>query len=151
MKYTLNFYFWSICFNFWLKQKSILYSQGRVLYDLFLCRVPNQPDQPVTILVDADVSVKDDLLKIFKRYKLRKKIDIADVSDEVNVWAKFHSDNSPVDISQLAAKTSTSNDSTFCFSDPRVPHFSQRVISLGDSPIEGNQLTSCNNGGSSKL
>ena len=92
----------------------------------------------MTILVDADASVKDDLMKIFKRYKLRKKIDISDVSDEVNVWAKFRTDNSPADISQLNATQPDSTNSSLCFSDPRVPHFSQRVFSFGLPSVQGN-------------
>ncbi len=41
------------------------------------------------MLADVDASGKEDLLRLLRRYRLRQKIDIDDVSDTHQVWARF--------------------------------------------------------------
>ncbi|XP_005090879.1 putative transferase CAF17 homolog, mitochondrial [Aplysia californica] len=115
------------------KSPSIQYSmmlnvQGRVLYDLFLCNVSEGPDSPMTVLVDVDSTVRDELAKIFKKYKLRKKVDISDVTDEYTVWSEFQTGES----SEKSVTPSYPSDA-FCFHDPRVPVFANRILTHGDN------------------
>lgn len=41
------------------------------------------------MLVDTDRQGQEDLLRLLRRYRLRQKIDIEDVSDRYRVWARF--------------------------------------------------------------
>ncbi|BFZ10133.1 hypothetical protein BsWGS_13172 [Bradybaena similaris] len=103
--------------------------QGRILYDLFVYNVTKADTDPVTFLLDADASGIDDLIKIFKKYKLRKKVDISDVSDTYRIWSQFD------DGEGSAAKDSSAADTadTFKFHDPRVPTFADRIITAQDN------------------
>ncbi|WFD29912.1 hypothetical protein MSPP1_000926 [Malassezia sp. CBS 17886] len=58
--------------------------QGRVLADAFLHPVPDAPD---TVLVEVDRAIAADLLKFMRRFKLRSKFVLADVSD---AWDVYH-------------------------------------------------------------
>lgn len=65
---------------------AILNSHGRHLHDLFLYR---QPEDNVVLLADVDKQGLSDFVKLLNRYKLRAKVDIADVSSEYTPWARF--------------------------------------------------------------
>lgn len=41
------------------------------------------------MLVDCDAAGREDLLRLLRRYRLRQKVDIADVSSDYRVWACF--------------------------------------------------------------
>ncbi|XP_068669851.1 putative transferase At4g12130, mitochondrial [Aristolochia californica] len=82
---------------------ALLTPQGRFLYDLFLYR-PSRPDEkldrtgsgpgprtdePLTLFADVDATVLDELLNCFRKYRLRSKVDIEDVSKELSCWQRF--------------------------------------------------------------
>ncbi|CAD6343387.1 unnamed protein product [Miscanthus lutarioriparius] len=85
---------------------ALLTSQGRFLYDLFLYRPP-PPSQmldrtgsapetgeapegdPQEVLADVDAAEVDDLVACFKRYRLRSKVEIDNVSENFACWQRF--------------------------------------------------------------
>ncbi|XP_059143849.1 putative transferase CAF17 homolog, mitochondrial [Physella acuta] len=103
----------------------MLNSQGRVLYDLFLYNITYKCKTP-TLLVDVDSTAKDEIIKILKRYKLRKKVDISDASDSYKVWATWnHHATSPQEVQQ--------DTPTLTFHDPRVPMLGNRIVTEQDN------------------
>jgi folate-binding protein YgfZ len=74
----------------------ILNAQGRYLHDLFLHPLSSlaatgaegKQGSP-TVLLDIDSYGKNDLLRLLKRYRLREKIEIDDVSEDWQVWTRF--------------------------------------------------------------
>ncbi|KAG9445424.1 hypothetical protein H6P81_016764 [Aristolochia fimbriata] len=82
---------------------ALLNPQGRFLYDLFLYRQSRpdekldrtgsgpgpRTDEPLTLFADVDASVLDELLNCLRKYKLRSKVDIEDVSKELSCWQRF--------------------------------------------------------------
>jgi len=109
-----------------IQYNMMLNVQGRVLYDLFLYNITKKDVSPATVLVDVDATVKEELIKILKRYKLRKKVDITDVSDEYRVWTHFQPDVVNPDLDD---SPQLSTEDSLCFHDPRVPNFANRIIS----------------------
>ncbi|KAK3798050.1 hypothetical protein RRG08_034610 [Elysia crispata] len=89
--------------------------QGRVLYDLFLYNTSCKDKS--TVLIDVDKTGKEELIKLFKKYKLRKKVDVTDVSDQYKIWCQFNS-----------AISSDSFNLPLTFHDPRVPLFGCRFV-----------------------
>ncbi len=47
------------------------------------------PDVHPTLLIDVGLQDKDDLMRLLKRYRLRQKINVADVSDAYAPWVEF--------------------------------------------------------------
>ncbi|KAK9811933.1 hypothetical protein WJX73_000684 [Symbiochloris irregularis] len=66
---------------------ALLNAQGRFLHDLFLHSRPGE--QSHVVLADTDKEGAPALIKLLTRYKLRAKVSIADVSDELTPWASF--------------------------------------------------------------
>lgn len=50
--------------------------------------VPTSDAEP-TVLADVDAAGMEDLLRLLKRYRLRQKLDIQDVSQQYRVWARW--------------------------------------------------------------
>jgi folate-binding Fe-S cluster repair protein YgfZ len=72
-----------------------LYVQGRVLYDVFIY-AHTTPDGKPTYLIEYDSRASTDaaappLLSMLKRYVLRSKLKLRDVSEEYDVWAAWGS------------------------------------------------------------
>ncbi|KAJ6836863.1 putative transferase, mitochondrial [Iris pallida] len=91
---------------------ALLTPQGRFLYDLFLYRPPagdlkldrtgsrpgsDSPDEPLTLLADVDAAVLDEILGCFRKYRLRSKVEIDNVSEELCCWQRFGGDLSNSD------------------------------------------------------
>eukprot|EP00252_Welwitschia_mirabilis_P014857 TRINITY_DN32901_c0_g1_i1.p1 TRINITY_DN32901_c0_g1~~TRINITY_DN32901_c0_g1_i1.p1 ORF type:complete len:417 (+),score=69.13 TRINITY_DN32901_c0_g1_i1:131-1381(+) len=80
----------------------ILTPQGRFLYDMFIYRPPraeerldstgsrpgHDPHQPL-LLADVDYDTLDECLAHLKKYRLRSKVEIFDVSKDIKVWQRF--------------------------------------------------------------
>lgn len=68
--------------------------QGRVLYDVFIY-TSTSPDGKPSYLIDYDSreSAAPPLLPMLKRYVLRSKVKLRDVSEEYDVWAAWGSDS----------------------------------------------------------
>ncbi|KAM3207003.1 hypothetical protein ACQJBY_062284 [Aegilops geniculata] len=91
---------------------ALLTPQGRFLYDLFLYRpaprsqmldrtgsAPQTGERPGgeedgdgEVLADVDAAEVDELLACFKRYRLRSKVEIDNVSEEFLCWQRFGTD-----------------------------------------------------------
>ncbi|OJA16967.1 hypothetical protein AZE42_00594 [Rhizopogon vesiculosus] len=75
---------------------AFLHAQGRVLYDVFLYNSPTQslPSPGPTYLIEYDPTPTEapTLISLLKRYVLRSKVRIRDVSDEWDIWAAWGSD-----------------------------------------------------------
>lgn len=82
---------------------ALLTPQGRFLYDFFLYTPPRpdtkldrtgsapgpDPDGGVEVFADVDVSVLDELLSTLKKYRLRAKVDIENMAQELQCWQRY--------------------------------------------------------------
>ncbi|KAI4315306.1 hypothetical protein L6164_028130 [Bauhinia variegata] len=82
---------------------ALLTPQGRFLYDFFLYKPPrsdmkldnsgtgpgSDPDVPFDLLADVDASVLDELLQTFRKYRLRSKVEIDDVTEGFSCWQRY--------------------------------------------------------------
>ncbi|TVU12768.1 hypothetical protein EJB05_46425, partial [Eragrostis curvula] len=88
---------------------ALLTPQGRFLYDLFLYRPAprsqmldrtgsapqtgeREEGEPTEVLADVDAAEVDELLACFKRYRLRSKVEIDNVSKDFACWQRFGHD-----------------------------------------------------------
>jgi len=72
---------------------AFLHAQGRVLYDAFFYAHPSSKGTPGYLIeYDARTSEAPPLLPMLKRYVLRSKVKLRDVSDEYDVWAAWGSE-----------------------------------------------------------
>ncbi|KAK9838628.1 hypothetical protein WJX74_000189 [Apatococcus lobatus] len=71
---------------------AILNAQGRQLHDIFLHR---DPKDKAVLRGDVDKESLPELVSLLKKHKLRAQVDISDVSDELQVWARFGSGQYP--------------------------------------------------------
>ncbi|KAF8662155.1 hypothetical protein HU200_056349 [Digitaria exilis] len=88
---------------------ALLTPQGRFLYDLFLYRPPppsqmldrtgsapetgerpgEEEGEPKEVLADVDAVEVDELIACFRRYRLRSKVEIDNVSETFTCWQRF--------------------------------------------------------------
>ena len=127
---------------------AFLTNKGKVAFDAFI--VPHtaaatdgvateatssfEPD----VLLDCHVSQKDAILKHLKRYKLRAKVNIRDVSDDYSVWAVLPSlpagqqpANGEADVFNVGdddVAVGGGGVVLHTMSDPRLPALGQRVV-----------------------
>ncbi|KAK9819786.1 hypothetical protein WJX72_002340 [[Myrmecia] bisecta] len=97
---------------------AILSPQGRYLHDMFL---HSQPGDVPTALADVDQQAVPDLLRLLRRYKLRAKVDIADVSSEYDVWVRFGD-------ASTSGTAATGRPAASWPYDPRLAALGQRAI-----------------------
>ncbi|KAG1753967.1 uncharacterized protein EDB91DRAFT_1242925 [Suillus paluster] len=75
---------------------AFLHAQGRVLYDAFMYNSPtpslSSPGPTYLIEYDPTPSEAPTLISLLKRYLLRSKVRIRDVSEEWDVWAAWGSE-----------------------------------------------------------
>ncbi|KAK1438705.1 hypothetical protein QVD17_04515 [Tagetes erecta] len=86
---------------------AMLTPQGRFLYDMFLYEPPRTDEKldpsgsgpgsgseqdDIVLLADVDCSVSDELIDTLKKYRLRSKVDIENVGEELSCWQRFGSD-----------------------------------------------------------
>jgi len=107
----------------------LLNVKGRILYDLLLFQVGNSKESP-TIYIECDRAIRPDLAKLFKMYKLKRKVDIS-LCDDIVPWAVLPSSylspnttgNPPVTLGVgHADKVITS------VVDPRLPQLGWRLL-----------------------
>ncbi|CAK9273526.1 unnamed protein product [Sphagnum jensenii] len=82
---------------------AVLSPQGRVLFDLFLYK-PSAPIEKLNrsgsgpgdgngntpaLLADVDAAALDDLLAFLKKHRLRAKVDVQDISQDLATWQHF--------------------------------------------------------------
>lgn len=129
----------------------ILNAQGRYLHDVFLHKGitthPSEATQEVPsasmkeVLLDVDAQGKSDFLRLLKRYRLRQKVDIDDVSSDYQVWTKFKQfdgNQSSLLLDSNEGSGSASHDSQWSgdmkpwYPDPRFRELGCRSILLHD-------------------
>ncbi|KAK7682557.1 hypothetical protein QCA50_014357 [Cerrena zonata] len=72
---------------------AFLHAQGRVLYDVFVYANPTADGRRGHLIeFDSRASDAPPLLPMLKRFVLRSKVKISDVSDQYDVWASWGSD-----------------------------------------------------------
>lgn len=97
---------------------------GRVLYDAIVYKLANEAN---TFYVECDRRIDDGLRKHLLAFRVRKKIDIDIVNDDLNVWTAYRSDveakvtkNGPIGESKESTLTR--------FDDPRCHAFGSRIV-----------------------
>ncbi|XP_060085232.1 putative transferase CAF17 homolog, mitochondrial [Ylistrum balloti] len=103
--------------------------QGRVLYDLLMFHATDVTGKSF-LLLECDTNVTEDLLKLIKRYKIRKKVDIADVTDSCKVFAALcKGDDQKISVDkQLPGILSAAPD-------PRMNSFGLRIIASNSGSV----------------
>ncbi|EMD40958.1 hypothetical protein CERSUDRAFT_103327 [Gelatoporia subvermispora B] len=72
---------------------TFLHAQGRVLYDVFVYALPSaNGNRGYLIEYDARASEATPLLPMLKRYLLRSKVKLRDVTEEYDVWSAWGSE-----------------------------------------------------------
>ncbi|ESO93946.1 hypothetical protein LOTGIDRAFT_182349 [Lottia gigantea] len=108
-----------------LSQYSMMLNvQGRVLYDLLLYYIPSETcDEntlPSTVWIECDSQIKDELIQTIKKYKIRKKVTISDISKDFNIYTSQSLPAVPNTNIRLATV------------DPRIPELGYRVLVTSD-------------------
>lgn len=93
---------------------------GRVLYDSVIYTVPKQEEE--AFYVECDSRISDSLIKHLKIFRVRKKIDIAKMTDR-KVWVAFAS----TDTTSIVLPKRSADDDIIC-TDPRLKHLGTRLL-----------------------
>lgn len=114
----------------------ILNAQGRYLHDLFLHPLTSLPateaaavqgkEGSPTVLLDTDSYGKNDLLRLLKRYRLREKIELDDISDDWQVWTRFGEEPETKSSQHLSQNENLKVPSWPA--DPRLPSLGFRTL-----------------------
>lgn len=109
-----------------------LNTTGRVVHEAFV--YPFSPGRAVPdhgdggFLVEADAAQVAGLARYIKRYKLRAKVDVRDLSDgPVTVWQAWD-DAAPLD--------PAAGESQIVLKDPRAPDMGFRILRLDGRPLD---------------
>ncbi|XP_022288369.2 iron-sulfur cluster assembly factor IBA57, mitochondrial-like [Crassostrea virginica] len=108
----------------------MLNSQGRVLYDMIMHKKSQEGDDSF-ILMECDAEVTKEIISLFKKYKIRKKVDIAEVSDEFHSYAALPSERSGERL-RLPLKE---GEITLVQPDPRLEEFGWRIVARDQSMV----------------
>ncbi|XP_034176865.2 iron-sulfur cluster assembly factor IBA57, mitochondrial [Osmia lignaria lignaria] len=124
--------------------------KGRVMYDVIIYKT--QEDD--VYYIECDSQAVEPLQKHLKMYRVRKKIDIDNLGDTINVWTFFdpmhYLDNKVNDTNRqkleglifpcgsLNNKVSKVIDNIMIYEDPRLPNLGMRI--LAETKIERNEI-----------
>lgn len=100
---------------------------GRVLYDTIIYKPQAKNPEHEEFLIECDSQIVSNLTKHLKLYRVRRKIDINDVSDELNLWFLQQTINT---------KLPEANNIVSISTDPRMKDFGIRLITVKDDKIE---------------
>jgi folate-binding protein YgfZ len=102
----------------------ILNNRGRILYDIIIYAnaLNKQQQQPDEYLIEIDSNYTDHLIKYLNVFKLRKKIEINKVDDELKLFVT----EKPIDHHK---------DILTCSQDPRCSNLGYRVIIKNESDL----------------
>ena len=101
---------------------AILSPNGRYLYDCFVTSMDLNKNE---YLIETDKNTIPQILKYFKKYKLRSKVKFEDKSDEYRVWSIL---TSPKSIKSTFESINNKNEQRICYIDPRYDGLGIRVI-----------------------
>ncbi|EFA03307.1 putative transferase CAF17 homolog, mitochondrial [Tribolium castaneum] len=110
-----------------------LNSAGRILYDAIVYR--NSENN--TYLVECDTKSADILQKHLKLYRVRRKIDITSLSDELKIYALFDTKNFDLNSNQKLANPPLetpfkAHKELLIYRDPRITNLGLRIIAKSD-------------------
>ncbi|ORX95627.1 Aminomethyltransferase folate-binding domain-containing protein [Basidiobolus meristosporus CBS 931.73] len=105
---------------------AFLAPNGRVLYDAFVYPKPQGTDTSPMFLIECSAEATRDLMRHIKKYILRSKVKIQDVSEEYHVWSLWgpKSDLTENRVLEEVAKIRCK--------DTRYPGFGSRVLLPAD-------------------
>ncbi|PNY27912.1 transferase CAF17, mitochondrial [Tolypocladium capitatum] len=116
-----------------------LNATGRVVHDVFVYPFRGGSGVPVEgdgFLIEADAAQMSRLAKYIKRYKLRAKVAVRNVTpDEATVWQAW-------DDAAASELNPTANGSRMVMKDPRAPHLGYRILQLDNKVPEVDLETS---------
>lgn len=105
---------------------AFLTPQGKYLFDFFVAEIGG------ALHLDCEAARLDEFLKRLKIYKLRADVELADVSDEMGVYAAFGDGAAAaLDLAGEAGLAGTFADGA-AFVDPRLADAGARVLAPGD-------------------
>lgn len=111
-----------------------LNATGRVVHDVFIYPFRQGSGIPVDedgFLIEVDASQLSRLAKYVKRYKLRAKVSVRNITpDEVSVWQAWG------DSPGGGPLNPTTNDSRIVLKDPRAPGLGYRILQLNQKTPE---------------
>lgn len=102
----------------------ILNNRGRVLYDICVYSIYNQPDE---YLLEVDSNYTDQLIKFLTIYKIKKKVEITNV-DNCKMYAIVKQD-------ELVENKLTIQNIDLCELDPRCSNLGYRAIDSSNDII----------------
>lgn len=124
--------------------------KGRVMYDVIIYR----SQENNIYYIECDSQAADSLQRHLKMYRVRKKIDIDHLGDNINVWAFFdptrymnnkYNDSNKQKLEGLIFPCGTLNnkvskvvDNIMVYEDPRLPDLGIRI--LAESTIERQKI-----------
>lgn len=95
-----------------------LNNKGRVLYDTMIHTV----DETESFMIECDKNITTQLLRHLKLFKLKRKIEISDASQDYNLWAYISPQNILPDLNDH-------NTKIYIFKDPRLSELGYRILS----------------------
>jgi transferase CAF17, mitochondrial len=104
-----------------------LNNKGRVLYDTLI----HQGEEIESYMIECDKQMLTMLLRHLKLYKLKRMVEIEDVTEQYRIWALISSENS------VDTEMDPSN-SINIYKDPRLSELGCRVLSAQN--MEGSQV-----------
>jgi folate-binding protein YgfZ len=104
---------------------AFLNPKGRMLAEAILHRPSHE-----SILVDVDATLAPRIVKLLQTARLRKKVDIADASQRIAVWAAFGSQSADDAVSAIAT---TKTNTLSCVRDPRWKRLGARILDAANS------------------
>lgn len=107
----------------------LLNVQGRVMYDLLLYHKVLEDN--LSVIVEHDRRITTDLIKTLKRYRIRKKVNILDISDDLQVFAAL-----PPGDESCESDLSLEHKSLYLSSeDPRINTFGRRIVAPSEDNV----------------
>ncbi|XP_046402777.1 putative transferase CAF17 homolog, mitochondrial [Ischnura elegans] len=106
-------------------------ARGRVILDSIVYRVVTADGcdkNNGVYFVECDSEMSSTLVKHLKLYKLRKKVDISPVSDEMEVWVEFNPNTVKAEKKKSYFLEECPKQSVFAVRDPRLNALGVRVL-----------------------
>ncbi|XP_013403283.1 putative transferase CAF17 homolog, mitochondrial [Lingula anatina] len=103
----------------------LLNVKGRVVCDMFVYNISKAPDTHIYLL-EVDTELVDEVHTTMKKYRLRKKVDIA-VTDELKVVAVFPVEDGPFD-AELTIGSTDGAPLVAVEKDPRLTAMGYRLV-----------------------
>ncbi|XP_078034836.1 iron-sulfur cluster assembly factor IBA57, mitochondrial [Augochlora pura] len=124
--------------------------KGRVIYDVIIYKSPEDN----VFYIECDSEAADSLQKHLKVYRVKRKIDIDNIGDKINVWALFNTvpylnksdaissrqklEGEIFPCGTLNNKSSKVIDNVMIYQDPRLLDLGNRILS--DSSLAKNDI-----------